>query len=55
MTTLYSLFLSGLLWCTRFELAVAMSAPNRNYPYIAALRRDVDEYERALIHLELNV
>lgn len=48
-------FYSVLLWCTRLELALALSAPNRNYPHIQNLKRDESDYERALIHLELNV
>lgn len=55
MSVIQSLFYSAVLWATRFELAVAMNAPARNHALIAALQRDVDEYERMLIQLELNV
>lgn len=55
MNAVTRIFYLLILWCARFELALAMTAPNRNYPHIAALRRDIDEYERSLIRLELNV
>lgn len=53
MTAFQYLFYSLVLWATRFELAVAMNAPERNRQHIAALQRDVSEYERVLIRLEL--
>jgi hypothetical protein len=55
MNALTRLFYTAMLWATQLELALAMSAPNRNYPHIATLRRDEDEYRRALLRLELNL
>lgn len=55
MNTLQRAFYLALLWATRFELAVAKSAPERNYQNIAALQRDITEYERALLRLEFEL
>ena len=55
MTALQSLFYSAVLWCCRLELAIALAAPERNHRHIAALLRDIDDYERALIRLELSL
>lgn len=53
MNGLQQIFYSLILWAVRFELAVAMNAPERNRNHIAALQRDIGEYERVLIRLEL--
>lgn len=55
MSALLQAFYSVLIWLTRFELAVAMNAPERNRDHIAGLQQDISDYERALIRLELNV
>ena len=55
MSALLQAFYSAMLWATRFELAIAMNAPDRNRNHITGLQQDISEYERALIQLELNV
>lgn len=49
------MFYASLLWATRFELAIALSAPNRNYPHIMTLKRDEEQYVNALVRLELGL
>lgn len=55
MNPLMQVFYTLTLWATRFELAVALAAPQRNHRNIEALQRDESEYERELIQLRLNV
>lgn len=55
MKTIMQLFYTALLWATSFELAVAKNAPERNHDNIDALQHDADEYERALLRLELGL
>lgn len=55
MSALLRIFYTLLLWSTQLELAMAMSAPNRNYRHIVALKADEDSYSKALMRLELNI
>lgn len=55
MNTIIRTFYTFLLWSTQLELAAALSAPNRNYKHIACLKRDEDEYSRALMRMELGL
>ena len=48
------LFYKLLLASTRFELALARTAPVRNSANIAALRQDELRWEKALLDLEMN-
>lgn len=55
MKSVMQLFYTLLLWATNFELAVAKAAPSRNHRNIEVLQADADEYERAIIRLDLNL
>lgn len=48
-----SVFYRLLLAWTRFDLAIARSAPVINIAHLEQLRRDESDYERALIRLQL--
>lgn len=47
-------FYSALLWLTRREIVIARST-GRNPANVLALRQDEDEYQRALLRLELGL
>jgi len=55
MNAITRAFYTVLLWATQLELALAMSAPNRNYAHISALKRDEDECKRVLLRWELGL
>lgn len=53
MNAIMRSFYSLLIWASSFELALAMAAPARNHGHVEALQRDISDYERALIRLDL--
>ncbi len=55
MSALLRAFYSLVLWVVRLELAIALSAPERNRQHIAALQSDESNYESALIRLEFGL
>ncbi len=55
MNALIRAFYSLALLATQFELAVAKSAPVPNRKNIAALRRDISEYEAVLDRTDLAI
>lgn len=55
MNAIVRTFYAFLLWATQLELAAALAAPNRNYKHISALKRDEDEYSRALMRIEMGL